>query len=47
MQVGGCGQVDLNHLALGGAEPGDVVVAGERSRYFGRGQAVGRHFDRI
>ena len=47
MQVGRGGQVDLHHLALGGAEAGDVVVAGQRRADVRGGQAVGRQLLRI
>ncbi|MFK4603337.1 hypothetical protein ABIF57_002789 [Bradyrhizobium diazoefficiens] len=47
LQVGRGRQIDLHHLALGGAEPGDVVVAGQRGRYVGCGQPVGGKLDRI
>ena len=32
MQAGRGRQVDLDHLALGGADAGDVIVGGERRR---------------
>ena len=47
MQSGRCGEVDLHHLALGGADAGDVVVGGERRADVGRGQPVGGELLRI
>ena len=47
MQAGRGGQVDLHHLALGGADAGYVVVGGERLADVGCGQAEGRELLRI
>ena len=40
-------QRDLDHLALGRAEARDVVVVGQRLRYVGGGEAVGRELLRV
>ena len=47
MQVGGGGQVDADHLALGRADRGEIVVGGQRRVHIGRGDAVRRHLRRV
>ena len=47
MQAGRGGQVDLDHLALGVADAGNVVVGGERLADVGRGQPEGGELLRI
>ena len=47
MQAGRGGEVDLHHLAFGGADAGNEVVGGQRQGDVGRGQPEGRKLLRI